>query len=82
MPLAYDFQSLESSTHQISLSMFLLQISALDLAKGTECLDLALKHCGVKAKLVPAPDEVWKVSNFSLPISILHDSQRILIFPS
>ena len=39
-----------------------LQISHNDLEKGTECLDLAWKHGGVKAKLVPAPDVVWKVS--------------------
>ncbi|KAK7078718.1 hypothetical protein SK128_024866 [Halocaridina rubra] len=34
-----------------------------ELGYGTECLDLALKHSGVQAKLIPGPEELWKVTN-------------------
>ncbi|KAL0271214.1 UNVERIFIED_CONTAM: hypothetical protein PYX00_008384 [Menopon gallinae] len=33
-----------------------------DLENGTECLELALKYCGVNAKLVPGPESLWKVT--------------------
>ncbi|XP_063054424.1 D-ribitol-5-phosphate cytidylyltransferase [Engraulis encrasicolus] len=29
---------------------------------GTECLDLALRHCGVSAKLMEGPPTLWKVT--------------------
>ncbi|XP_038058196.1 D-ribitol-5-phosphate cytidylyltransferase-like [Patiria miniata] len=38
------------------------KISEHDLDHGTEVLDLALKYTGCRAKLVEAPDYVWKVT--------------------
>ncbi|CAB3363549.1 Hypothetical predicted protein [Cloeon dipterum] len=29
---------------------------------GTECLDLVHRHCNVRAKLVPGPSDLWKVT--------------------
>ena len=37
------------------------QITENDLEHGTECLHLALEYTGTKAKLLEAPDTVWKV---------------------
>lgn len=36
------------------------QCSDYDLEFGTECLQLALKYCHVKAKLVEGPTDLWK----------------------
>uniref|UniRef100_A0A8C8UFV1 D-ribitol-5-phosphate cytidylyltransferase n=1 Tax=Peromyscus maniculatus bairdii TaxID=230844 RepID=A0A8C8UFV1_PERMB len=36
--------------------------SDYDLEFGTECLQLALKYCHTKAKLVEGPPELWKVT--------------------
>lgn len=47
----------------IITSFFLLKCSADDLEHGTECLQLALKYCGVRAKLIPGPDCLWKVTD-------------------
>lgn len=33
-----------------------------DLEFGTECLHLALQYCGTKAKLIPGPPTLWKVT--------------------
>lgn len=33
-----------------------------DLEFGTECLHLALRYCGTKAKLIPGPPTLWKVT--------------------
>lgn len=33
-----------------------------DLEHGTECLLLAMKHTGTKAKIIPGPDNLWKVT--------------------
>lgn len=30
---------------------------------GTECLQLALKYCGIRAKLIPGPESLWKVTD-------------------
>ncbi|XP_022104272.1 isoprenoid synthase domain-containing protein-like isoform X2 [Acanthaster planci] len=38
------------------------KITDYDLIHGTEVLDLALKYTGCRAKLVEAPDYVWKVT--------------------
>uniref|UniRef100_A0A8C8U1Q0 D-ribitol-5-phosphate cytidylyltransferase n=1 Tax=Peromyscus maniculatus bairdii TaxID=230844 RepID=A0A8C8U1Q0_PERMB len=38
------------------------QCSDYDLEFGTECLQLALKYCHTKAKLVEGPPELWKVT--------------------
>ncbi|WAR05210.1 ISPD-like protein [Mya arenaria] len=35
---------------------------ATDLDYGTECLLLALKHTGTRARVVPGPDYLWKVT--------------------
>ncbi|KAF4517932.1 hypothetical protein B566_EDAN005299 [Ephemera danica] len=33
-----------------------------ELERGTECLQLVLKHCGVRAKLLEGNDDLWKVT--------------------
>ncbi|XP_074235662.1 D-ribitol-5-phosphate cytidylyltransferase isoform X5 [Saimiri boliviensis] len=38
------------------------QCSDYDLEFGTECLQLALKYCGTKAKLVEGSPDLWKVT--------------------
>ncbi|XP_072043219.1 D-ribitol-5-phosphate cytidylyltransferase-like [Amphiura filiformis] len=38
------------------------KITEYDLDYGTECLHLALEYTRTKAKLLEAPDEVWKVT--------------------
>ncbi|XP_033124247.1 D-ribitol-5-phosphate cytidylyltransferase-like [Anneissia japonica] len=38
------------------------KISEDNLDFGTECLHLAQEYCQVKAKLIEAPDDVWKVT--------------------
>lgn len=40
----------------------LFQSSDYDLLHGTECLQLALKYSGVRAKLVDGTAELWKVT--------------------
>lgn len=40
-----------------------MQASEEDLTHGTECLHLALQYCGVKAKLVAGPEDLWKVTH-------------------
>lgn len=40
---------------------FLTQCSDYDLDFGTECLQLALKYCHIKAKLVEGSPDLWKV---------------------
>ncbi|KAL2085067.1 hypothetical protein ACEWY4_020585 [Coilia grayii] len=35
--------------------------SEADFEFGTECLDLALRHCGVRARLIEGPPTLWKV---------------------
>lgn len=58
---------LMSETPQAFLLQLILnayqKCSADDLEHGTECLQLALKHCGVKAKLIPGPESLWKVTD-------------------
>lgn len=41
----------------------IMQCSEYDLDYGTECLQLALKYCNVRAKLVPGSELLWKVSS-------------------
>ncbi|VTJ84932.1 Hypothetical predicted protein, partial [Marmota monax] len=38
------------------------QCSDYDLEFGTECLQLALKYCHIKAKLVEGSPDLWKVT--------------------
>ncbi|XP_071788429.1 D-ribitol-5-phosphate cytidylyltransferase-like [Asterias amurensis] len=52
-PQAFTWTTLEASYSKISEH---------DLEHGTEVLDLAFKHTGCRAKLVKAPDYVWKVT--------------------
>ncbi|CAG0897283.1 unnamed protein product [Darwinula stevensoni] len=33
-----------------------------DLDRGTECLNLVLKYCGVRAKVIPGPEQLFKVT--------------------
>lgn len=40
-----------------------VQCSEEDLDQGTECLHLVLKYCGVKAKLILGPEDLWKVTH-------------------
>lgn len=40
-----------------------MQCNEYDLINGTECLQLALKYSRVKAKLIPGPDTLWKVTD-------------------
>lgn len=49
------------------LTLFpLTQCSDYDLEFGTECLQLALKYCHVKAKLVEGSPDLWKVMELVL----------------
>jgi hypothetical protein len=61
----------------MSASFFLChQCSDFDLEFGTECLQLALKYCHRKAKLVEGPPALWKVREIHhmgfllLPLSV------------
>ncbi|XP_072910234.1 D-ribitol-5-phosphate cytidylyltransferase isoform X3 [Hemitrygon akajei] len=38
------------------------QCTDYDLEHGTECLHLALQYCGVSAKLLDGPPDLWKVT--------------------
>lgn len=50
----------------MSVSLFLCrQCSDFDLEFGTECLQLALKYCQKKAKLVEGSADLWKVRDSS-----------------
>lgn len=39
-----------------------MQASAEEIEHGTECLQLVHKYCGIRAKLLPGPDCLWKVT--------------------
>ena len=43
-------------------NILFLQASEYDFEFGTECLHLAFKYTGTKARLVEGPDSLWKVS--------------------
>ncbi|XP_054290895.1 D-ribitol-5-phosphate cytidylyltransferase-like [Macrosteles quadrilineatus] len=45
------------------LTMAYNKCSEEDLNHGTECLALVLKYCGTKAKLIPGPEDLWKVTH-------------------
>lgn len=38
------------------------QCTDYDLEHGTECLHLALQYCGISAKLIDGPPDLWKVT--------------------
>lgn len=40
----------------------MLQCLEEDLDLGTECLQLALKYCNVRAKLIAGSEDLWKVT--------------------
>lgn len=40
-----------------------IQCTQEELEKGTECLQLVLKYCFIRAKLIAGPDTLWKVTD-------------------
>ena len=48
--------------HYMCPHCFFSQCSEEELDNGTECLQLALKYAGVRAKLIPGPEELFKVT--------------------
>ncbi|XP_075231136.1 D-ribitol-5-phosphate cytidylyltransferase-like [Lycorma delicatula] len=64
--------SLDRSTHVASETPQAFQFSVLtsayckctqdELDHGTECLQLVLRHMGIRAKLITGPEDLWKIT--------------------
>uniref|UniRef100_A0A1B6DTQ5 2-C-methyl-D-erythritol 4-phosphate cytidylyltransferase-like protein n=1 Tax=Clastoptera arizonana TaxID=38151 RepID=A0A1B6DTQ5_9HEMI len=65
-------ESLDRSIHVASETPQAFQLTVIvaaynkcleeDLDTGTECLQLALKYCGIRAKLIQGSEDLWKVT--------------------
>ena len=47
----------------IKITFFFFQCTDEELDTGTECLQLALSHTGVHAKLIEGSPDLWKVTH-------------------
>ena len=54
----------DTEFHRSFSLYFLFQATDDDFDHGTECLLLAMKYTGTRAKLIHGPDNLWKVGQF------------------
>jgi D-ribitol-5-phosphate cytidylyltransferase len=59
---AYNKVSTEQVKIRKNIIFLIPQMTAEEEVHGTECLQLVSVHCNVQAKLIPGPEQLWKVT--------------------